>query len=460
MQTEKTSKMTKAPVNRLMLSMGVPMILSMVLQAAYNIVDSAFVANMKESGEQALNALTLAFPIQLLIVAIAIGTGVGANALASKSLGAGDKERAGKTAGNTVFLSAVIYIVFLLFGIFGSKAYICSQTTNGTIAQMGTDYLMICCVASFGIVFFSAFEKLLQATGLSIYSTIAQVLGAVVNIVLDPILIYGWLGVPELGVKGAAYATVLGQIVSFAAALLFHVKFNKELKIKKQQIRPDAQTVKNIYAIGVPAIISQALTSVMTYGLNIIFVKINTNVVTAYGLFYKIQQFLLFAAFGLRDAITPIVSYNHGYNSKPRVISGIRYGIIYTSVIMLAGTIVLEVFAQPFSSIFGLSGQTRELCVWAMRIISVSFLFAGLNIALQGVFQALSSGVASLVVSVCRQILFVLPVAWALTRAAVSGNIGAESVWLTFPIAEILTAAIACVLMRRVLKKQVTVLSD
>lgn len=452
--------MTKAPVNRLMLSMGVPMILSMVLQAAYNIVDSAFVANMKESGEQALNALTLAFPIQLLIVAIAIGTGVGANALASKSLGAGDKERAGKTAGNTVFLSAVIYIVFLLFGIFGSKAYICSQTTNGTIAQMGTDYLMICCVASFGIVFFSAFEKLLQATGLSIYSTIAQVLGAVVNIVLDPILIYGWLGVPELGVKGAAYATVLGQIVSFAAALLFHVKFNKELKIKKQQIRPDAQTVKNIYAIGVPAIISQALTSVMTYGLNIIFVKINTNVVTAYGLFYKIQQFLLFAAFGLRDAITPIVSYNHGYNSKPRVISGIRYGIIYTSVIMLAGTIVLEVFAQPFSSIFGLSGQTRELCVWAMRIISVSFLFAGLNIALQGVFQALSSGVASLVVSACRQILFVLPVAWALTRAAVSGNIGAESVWLTFPIAEILTAAIACVLMRRVLKKQVTVLSD
>ncbi len=460
MQSGITSKMAVMPIKRLMLNMGIPMILSMVLQAAYNIVDSAFVANMSSGGEQALNALTLAFPVQLLIVAVGIGTGVGANALASKCLGARDIERAGKTAGNAVFLSAVIYILFLLFGLFGSGIYIRSQTNDPVIAQMGIEYLTICCVVSFGIIFFSTFEKLLQATGRSMFSTIAQIAGAVVNIIFDPILIYGMFGLPEFGVKGAAYATVFGQIVSFAVALIFHLKFNKELKIKTKYLRPDAQTIKNIYAIGVPAIISQALTSVMTYGLNIIFVKINTNVVTAYGLFYKIQQFILFAAFGLRDAITPIVSFSHGFNSKRRVIQGIKYGVLYTSVIMVAGTLALEIFAQPFSAVFGLSGETRELCVWAMKIISISFLFAGLNIALQGVFQALNSGIASLVISVCRQILFVLPVAWAFSLAAVSGAASTELVWLTFPIAEALTAAIACVLMRRVYKKQVTVLGD
>ena len=308
----KDNKMATMPVNKLMINMGVPMIISMMLQAVYNIVDSAFVANMEETGEMALNALTLAFPVQMLMVAIGIGTGVGVNALLAKSMGQRDMEKASKTAGNGVFLIAVIYVVFLVFGLFGTESYIVSQTKNLVIAEMATDYLKICCGWSFGILYFSLYEKVLQATGKSMYSTIAQITGAVVNIILDPILIYGWLGCPQLGVKGAAYATIIGQIASALVGFMLHLKANKEIKNSLSYIIPSGRIIKGIYSIGFAAIIAQALMSVMTYLLNVIFVRIGENVVTAYGLYYKIQQFILFAAFGLRDAITPIVSFNHG----------------------------------------------------------------------------------------------------------------------------------------------------
>ena len=341
----KDNKMATMPVNKLMINMGVPMIISMMLQAVYNIVDSAFVANMEETGEMALNALTLAFPVQMLMVAIGIGTGVGVNALLAKCMGQRDMEKASKTAGNGVFLIAVIYVVFLLFGLFGTESYIVSQTKNLVIAEMATDYLKICCGWSFGILYFSLYEKVLQATGKSMYSTIAQITGAVVNIILDPILIYGWLGCPQLGVKGAAYATIIGQIASALVGFMLHLKANKEIKNSLSYIIPSGRIIKGIYSIGFAAIIAQALMSVMTYLLNVIFVRIGENVVTAYGLYYKIQQFILFAAFGLRDAITPIVSFNHGMGSKGRVKDGIKYGLIYTLVIMLIGFVGLEVFA-------------------------------------------------------------------------------------------------------------------
>ncbi len=276
-QTVKTDKMGQMPVNKLMLTMGLPMIISMVLQALYNIVDSAFISNMAENGEAALTALTLAFPMQMLMVAIGIGTGVGTNALLAKSLGQGNKEKASNVAGNSQFLALIIYIVFLLFGIFGVRFYISTQTTNELIYHMGVDYLTICCVLSPGIVFFSVYEKLLQACGHSVFSTIAQIAGAVTNIILDPIMIYG--------------------------------------------------------------------------------------------LYYKIQQFILFAAFGLRDAITPIVSFSHGMGSRSRIRDGIKYGLFYTFVIMLIGTVVVEAFAGPLARVFGLSGETEMLCVSAMRII-------------------------------------------------------------------------------------------
>lgn len=462
MEQTKNSKLATAPVNKLMLTMGIPMILSMMLQALYNIVDSAFVSNMPQNGEQALNALTLAFPVQMLMVAVAIGTGVGMNALMSRSLGQNNRQMASMAAGNAIFLAAVIYIAFLLFGIFGTDAYVNSQTTSPEIRQMAVEYIRICCTLSFGIIFFSVFEKTLQAAGRSLYSTIAQVSGAVANIVLDPILIYGWLGLPEMGVVGAALATVIGQVVSCMLALIFHLRLNKEIDNRLKYIKPSASVIGKIYSIGLPAIIAQALMSVMTYGLNIILVRISENAVTAYGLYYKIQQFILFAAFGLRDAITPIVSFNYGMGSRPRVKQGIKYGMLYTLIIMAAGLILLEIFAEPLAGLFGLSGETQSLCVGAIRVISLSFIFAGANVAFQGIFQALEAGIQSLVISVCRQCLFVLPLAWGFSEVVISsGDSGMMwLVWLTFLIAEGISAAIAVVFMLRVNKTRVKPLGD
>ena len=452
-QTVKTDKMGQMPVNKLMLTMGLPMIISMVLQALYNIVDSAFISNMAENGEAALTALTLAFPMQMLMVAIGIGTGVGTNALLAKSLGQGNKEKASKVAGNSQFLALVIYIVFLLFGIFGVRFYISTQTTNELIYHMGVDYLTICCVVSPGIVFFSVYEKLLQACGHSVFSTIAQIAGAVTNMILDPIMIYGLFGCPEMGVKGAAYATVLGQCVSWILALILHLKVNKDIVNKRRYFKPSTAVIKRIYAIGLPAIIAQALMSVMTYGLNIILGTVGENMVTAYGLYYKIQQFILFAAFGLRDAITPIVSFSHGMGSRSRIRDGIKYGLFYTFVIMLIGTVIVEGFAGSLARVFGLSGETEMLCISAMRTISLSFIFAGVNIALQGVFQALDGGLESLLVSLCRQLVFVLPVAWGFAQIVLKSSGASWIIWMTFPIAEIITAIIACLLMRKINKK-------
>ena len=452
--------MATKPVRKIMITMGVPMILSMMMQALYNIVDSAFIANIPDVGEQALNALTLAFPVQMLMIAVGIGTGVGVNALTARSLGQGDSELASKAAGNGIFLSAIIYLVFLVFGLVGIDAYVGSQTSDPEIHSMCSDYLSICCIISFGVVFFPCFEKLLQSTGRSLFSTIAQVAGALTNIVLDPILIFGWLGLPAMGVVGAAWATVIGQIVSMVLGLVFHLRLNKEIKSGLRYIKPSLSVIKNIYSIGLPAIIAQALMSVMTYGMNIILVKIDPCVVTAYGLYYKIQQFILFAAFGLRDAITPIVSFSFGMGSRRRVNDGIRFGVLYTIIIMAAGTILLEALAQPFTAMFGLSGETAAVCVGAMRIISLSFIFAGVNVALQGVFQALNGGVESLIISVCRQFLFVLPVAWLFSLAAVDNFDNTWMVWLTFPIAELASMLIAILLMKRVSSKRLAVLGE
>ncbi len=455
---EKENRMAAMPVGKLMLSVGIPIIVSMVLQAVYNIVDSAFVSNMAVGGEQALGALTLAFPMQILMVAVGIGTGVGANVLTAKSLGSGDREQANRTAGSAAFMSGVIYIIFLLFGLFGTELYIGSQTTDPETAAMGADYLRICCVFSFGMSFFAIYEKLLQATGHSMYSTIAQIAGAVTNIVLDPVMIYGLLGCPEMGVKGAAYATVIGQVVSFVLALIFHIRVNREITNSLKYLKPDLRIIRQMYSVGLPAIISQALISVMTYGMNIILGGIGTEAVTAYGLYYKVMQFLLFAAFGMRDAIMPITAFAYGMGCVDRIRASVKYGHLYTFIIMLAGTFALELFAEPFTAVFGLSGVTSELCVSAMRIISLCFVFAGANIAFQGIFQALGSGVESLIISVCRQLLFVFPFAWLFASMAGGEAGNAWLVWFTFPIAEFLTAAAALLLWLRTYNRRVRTL--
>ena len=443
------NKMGTEAVPKVMLSMGIPIILSMVLQACYNIVDSMFVARIPDSGnitnmgEYAVNALTLAFPVQMLIVAFGIGTGVGVNALLAKSLGQRDEEKVARTAGNGVTLALIIYIVFLLFGLFGVKAYIGSQTNDEVVLGMGISYLSICSVVSFGIVLFSIYEKLLQSTGKTIYSTIAQVSGAVVNIVLDPVMIFGYFGLPEMGIRGAAYATVIGQVVSMLIAMYFHYRKNTEVKSGMQYLKPDKGIVKEIYVIGLPAIIMQALMSFMTYGVNLIFGTVSQAAVTAYGIFYKIQQFIFFAGFGLRDAITPIVSFNYGMGDKNRVKQGIFYGILYTEIIMLIGTIGLEVFASPLIGLFAMSEETEALCVLAARIIAAGFLFAGGNIAVQGVFQALGCGLNSLIVSLLRLCVVVLPLAWLFTKL----ENATFMIWWAFPIAELVALAVAAALM-------------
>ena len=445
----KMNKMGTVAVPKIMLSMGIPMVLSMVLQACYNIVDSMFVARIHDSeglihaGEYAVNALTLAFPIQMLIVAFGIGTGIGVNALLSKTLGENNPKKVARVDGNGVSLGIIIYVFFFIFGILGINIYLRSQTSNAIILSMGRTYLMICTLLSIGMIMFSIYEKLLQSTGKTIYSTMAQLVGAITNIILDPILIFGWFGCPQMGIAGAAYATVIGQGVSMLMAMYFHYKKNKEVLNGLNYLKLDKKIVKEIYSIGLPAIIMQALMSFITYGLNILFVAVSMAAVTAYGIFYKIQQFIFFAAFGLRDAITPIVAFNYGLEDHKRVKDGIKYGILYTSIIMIVGTLGLQIFAQPLVSLFGLSDETARLCILAIRIISVGFLFAGWNIAIQGVFQALGCGVSSLVISLLRLCVVVLPLAWLLSKFSNGINI----MWLSFPIAEAIALVVAVVLM-------------
>lgn len=445
---EENNKMKNEPVNKLMLQMGVPMILSMALQAVYNIVDSAFVGNMKEGSEAALNALTLVFPIQMLMVALAIGTGVGVNALLARTLGQRNREKASKVAGNGLFLATVIYIICVLFGLFGIKVYISSQTRNALVLSMSVDYLRICCLLSFGVVFFSIFEKLLQATGRSLYSTIGQVTGAIINMILDPILIYGF----NLGVQGAAYATVIGQILSALLLAVFHMRLNKEFDHGLTYTKPNKRIIKEIYSIGLPAIIAQALMSLMVYAMNLIL-KFDASAQTAYGLFYKVQQFVLFMAFGLRDAITPIIAFSYGMQNKKRVKDGIKYGLIYTIVLMVAGPLITELFPNFFATLFN-AGQSRIYFISAVRIISISFVFAGINIAFQGVYQALNGGMESLVVSLLRQAILILPLAWGFSKLVIQYDMDVSLIWYAFVITEVLSCVVGWVFLRRIEKKK------
>lgn len=458
MEQEKVSRLGAEPVKKLLLKTGLPVILSMVLQAVYNIVDSAFVTNMQTGGEAAFNALTLAFPMQMLMVAIGIGTGVGANALLSKSLGQGNREKASLTAGNAEFLALVIYLVFLLIGLFGVEPYVRTQSQDEEIIGMAVDYLTVCCTMSFGITFFSIYEKLLQSTGRALFSTIAQIAGAVTNIILDPIMIYGLLGFPEMKVTGAALATVIGQVVSCVLGLIFHLKCNKEISKKLCYKKPSGAIIKGVYSIGLPAIIAQALMSIMTYGMNVILGSISVDAVTAYGLYYKVQQFFLFAAFGMRDAITPVISYAHGMADKKRINDGIKYGMLYTLIIMALGTLLIEIFAVPLCEFFSLSGNSLRLCTDAMHIITISFVFAGANIAFQGIFQAIDGGFQSLVVSLLRQLVLVLPVAWGFS-ILVSGGAPDMLMWWVFPIAEIVSAVVSVIFMVSLGKKKIAVLA-
>lgn len=377
---------------------------------------------------------------------------MGTNALLARTLGQGDSKKAAMVAGNSLFLGLIIYVICFLFGIFGVNAYISSQTANPEVLSMGTSYLKICCVLSFGIVFFSLFEKLLQATGRSLYSTIGQVAGAVINIILDPIMIYGIGPVPKMGVEGAAYATVIGQIASAVLLFVFHIKLNKEFEHGFKYMKPDGKIIKEIYAIGLPAIIAQALMSIMVYVMNLIL-KFDASAQTAYGLFYKVQQFVLFLAFGLRDAITPILAFAYGMRSKKRIQDRMKYGIIFTIGLMILGIFITEVFPGQFAALFN-AGSSREYFVGAMRIISISFLFAGINVAYQGIYQALDGGMESLVISLLRQMIIILPLAEIFSVLVKNGQAGVSLIWWAFPITEFAACLLGCVFLRRIRKNK------
>lgn len=447
-----TNKMGIEPVGSLILKMGIPMILSMMLQAFYNIVDSYFVSSMEGVGDAAVNALTLAFPIQALMVALAIGTGVGVNSLLSKFLGMGDRKTASRIAGNAVFLSVCTYILFLIFGLFFVDAYISSQTSDPIIQEMGCSYLKICTVLSFGSVIYMIYEKLLQGTGKTVLSTIAQVSGAITNIILDPIMIFGTFGCPALGIAGAAYATVIGQVVSLVLGMIFHHTKNKEIETKAEYLVPDKEIITAIYRVGIPAIIMQALMSVMTYCVNIIFVRVSGSVVTAYGIYFKIQQFVFFAAFGLNNAIIPIVAFNYGMRDRARISKAIRCGLLYNATIMLVGAIFLQVFGKQIIGIFDVSTEVKELSIQAVRIVTLGYIFVGANVIFQGIFQALGEGIKSLVISAIRLIIVVLPLAYFFTTLPNAQNI----VWAAFPIAEACGLVVSILFMSRVSKNKLS----
>lgn len=443
------NKMGTQPVRKLILTMGIPMILSMVIQALYNIIDSYFVSLIPDIADQAMNALTLAFPIQMLIIAIGVGTGIGVNTLLSQNLGQGNKKQASLTAGNAIFLGLCTYAVFFLFGIFAVGAYLHSQTTNIQVLTLGREYLTICVCLSFGSVLSMIYEKLLQSTGKTMHSTVAQIAGAVTNIVLDPIMIFGLLGCPAWGIKGAAYATVIGQIVTLILDMAFHYLCNKEIEHCLGYLKPAKNTILKIYQVGIPAIIMQALMSFMTYGVNVILIGVSENYVTAYGMYYKIQQFAFFAACGLNNALIPLVAFNYGKGDHKRINDTIRYGVIDTVVIMLICMVTLEVFAKPLAGIFPLSPEILTVCVSAMRMIALGYLFAGVNIAFQGIFQAMERGLYSLVISLIRMVVISLPLACILVQYASNKNI----VFIAFPVAELCGAVVSYLLYRKEKRK-------
>ena len=457
MKEKEQNKMAVAPMNRLFWKMGLPMIISMVLQALYNVIDSIFVANMEGTGAVANQALTYAFPVQIMIIAVGVGTGVGLNALLSKSLGENNREKANKAAGNGIFLSLCIYAVFLVFGLFGSHWFISLFTKETQALELGTTYLRICTCLSLGSIGFTVYERFLQATGKTMLSTIAQISGAVTNIVLDYVFIYP-LG---MGVAGAAWATIIGQFVSLFIAMAFHYTKNKEIDGAPRYIRPEAAVIRGIYSIGISAALMQALLSVMMAGMNAILGLADVNqtvLIGSFGIYYKIQQIALFSAFGLSNTMISILSFNYGMKDKKRIDDCIRCGIQDTVIVTLVLAVLFEILAKPLASLFGLAGGTTEeiitVCTRALRIASVGFVFMGISVAIQGVLQSIRYAIRPLVISLLRLVVFVFPVAYAFTR---SPRV-TELVWWTFPIAEVLTAVISLFILKDSYKRRIAVL--
>ena len=440
------NKMGTMPVNKLLVSMSLPMIASMLVQALYNVVDSVFVAQISEN---ALTAVSLAFPIQSLMIAVSSGTCVGINALLSRSLGEKRQKEANLSAVNGVFLAFVSYLVFALMGIFGSHLFFASQTENREIVEFGTQYLTICLIFSFGIFMEMTFERIMQSTGRTIYSMVTQGTGAIINIILDPIMIFGLFGFPRLGIRGAAIATVTGQIIAMILAVWFNHKKNRDVQLSFKAFKPDGRIIAKIYEVGVPSIVMQSIVSIMTFGMNKILIMFSETAVSVLGIYFKLQSFIFMPIFGLNNGVIPIVAYNYGAGHKRRIMDTIKLSTFIAVGIMLIGLIIFQVFPEGLLKLFNASDHMLEVGVPALRIISTSFLFAGYCIILGSVFQALGNGVYSLSVSVARQLLCMLPLAYVFARVA-----GLHAVWYSFPLAELISVTLTTILFRRIYVKK------
>jgi putative MATE family efflux protein len=432
------------PIDKLLISMSLPMMISMLVQALYNIVDSIFVGMINE---YALRAVSLAFPVQNLMIAVAVGTGVGVNAFLSKTLGEKKYEKANTIAKNGMFLAVASYIVFAVIGLVFGGMFFATQTDIAEVREYGVTYLTICCTFSIGVFMQTTCEKLLQATGKTMYSMITQGVGAIVNLIMDPILIFGYFGLPKMGVAGAAAATVMGQIIAAILAFAFNIKFNKEIKINFKGFKPDGRLILQIYKVGAPSIVVQAIGSIMTYGMNLILSAFGAAQ-TVFGVYFKLQSFVFMPVFGLNNGMVPIVAYNYGAGRRDRVIATIKRSIVYGVGIMFIGLLIIQIFPSQLLSMFSATEEMLTIGVPALRIISVCFCFAGFSIVVGSAFQALGNGVYSMIVSVARQLCVLLPVAKLLS---LSGNV--NLIWCAFPIAEIASTALSIFFLVRIYKK-------
>lgn len=455
------NKMGVKKISGLIWSMGLPMILSMVLQALYNVVDTMFVINMGSGGTIGNLALSAAFPVQIMMIASGVGSGVGINAMLSKKLGEGDKKSVNIIAGNGLFLSVVFYAVFLFFGLFLARPYMKLMSSEPSVVEMGTEYLTICCTASFGSIGFAIAERFLMSTGKTSLSMISQVAGALTNIVLDYVFIYP-LG---MGIGGAAYATVIGQTASFVLAMILHCAVNKEIDCKIKYLKPSGATIKSIYKIGFPAFLMQGMLSVMMFGVLLIIGTVRDSYTVnllsgSFGIYYKLMQIALFAAFGLSNTLISLTSYNYGLKNYERVKEIIKYGIIDSVIVAAVLTVGYMVFATPVSELFALTVEQSSIvaksdlikvCGVALRIATIGYVFMGLSVAVQGVLQGFNEVYSPLVISALRLIVLVFPLFYFFT---LSDN-PAVFVWWTFPIAEVVTAAVSCVLLKKSLNKNI-----
>ena len=439
------NKMGIMPINRLLITMSLPIIISMLVQALYNIVDSIFVARINEN---ALTAVSLAFPVQNLMISIASGTGVGVNSFVSKSLGAKDFKTANKAASVSIFLAVMNWVVIMIFGLLMSRKFFTIQTGDVQIVEYGYQYLSIITLFSFGVFGQIMGERLLQATGKTIYTMVTQGIGAVINIIFDPIFIFGMFGLPEMGVRGAAIATVMGQIVAMLLAVFFNAKVNKELKFRLKQILPRLDILANIYKVGAPSILMMAISSVTTFIMNKILIVFTSTATAVYGVYFKLNSFIFMPIFGLNNGMVPIIAYNYGAKKYPRIIKTMRLSITYAMAVMVLGLLIFQFLPRQLLWLFDASPDMMAIGIPALRIISISFIAAGFCIVTLSVLQALGQGLYSLITSASRQLLILVPAAYILSLFDRLGLI-----WWSLPIAEVASVILCIVFLRLTFKK-------